>query len=66
MLQHVKQYMHAGDILRNRKEYRSGVDRLQNWLRNAETVLNSSQLSSTEKIKAYGQQLQVLTKIIKQ
>lgn len=51
--------MHAGDILRNRREYRAGVERLQSWLRNAESILASSQLSSTEKIKAYGQQLQV-------
>ncbi|XP_075225316.1 muscle-specific protein 300 kDa isoform X2 [Lycorma delicatula] len=57
---HVKQYMHAGDILRNRKDYRAGVERLQAWLRNAESILGSSQLSSTEKIKAYGQQLQIL------
>ena len=56
--------MHAGDILRNRKEYRAGVERLQNWLRNAETILASSQLSSTEKIKAYGQQLQVMLLLI--
>ncbi|XP_039285327.1 nesprin-1-like [Nilaparvata lugens] len=56
----VKQYSHAGDILRNRKDYRSGVEHLQAWLRNAEATLGSSQLSSTEKIKAYGQQLQVL------
>lgn len=51
--------MHAGDILRNRKDYRAGVERLQTWLRNVETFLTSSQLTSTEKIKAYGQQLQV-------
>ncbi|KAJ8895762.1 hypothetical protein PR048_001100 [Dryococelus australis] len=55
----VKQYMHAGDILRHRKDYRTGIEKLQAWLRNAEAVLSSSQLSSTEKIKAYGEQLQV-------
>lgn len=59
LFQRVKQYMHAGDILRNRKDYRAGVERLQTWLRNVETFLTSSQLTSTEKIKAYGQQLQV-------
>lgn len=53
--------MHAGDILRNRKDYRAGVERLQTWLRNVETFLTSSQLTSTEKIKAYGQQLQVVS-----
>lgn len=58
--QHVKQYMHAGDLLRHRKDYRAGVERMQHWLRNAESVLSSSQLSSTESIKVYGEQLQVL------
>ncbi|XP_071454862.1 muscle-specific protein 300 kDa-like [Hetaerina americana] len=60
LFQHVKQYMHAGDILRNRKDYRAGLDKLQNWLRNAEAMLSSSQLSSTESIKAYGDHLQKL------
>lgn len=54
----VQQYMHAGDILRNRKDYRFGVERLSAWLRNAENVLESHQLSTTEKIKAYGAQIQ--------
>ncbi|XP_059468655.1 muscle-specific protein 300 kDa isoform X2 [Neocloeon triangulifer] len=56
----VKQYMHAGDILRNRKEYQAGVDKLQAWLRNAESILASSQLGSTQNIKAYGEKLQQL------
>jgi nesprin-1 len=56
----VKQYMHAGDILRNRKEYQSGVDKLQAWLRNAESILASSQLGSAQNIKAYGEKLQQL------
>lgn len=53
----VKQYMHAGDILRNRKDYKSGIDSLSQWLRNAESILNSPPLASTEKIKQYGDQL---------
>ncbi|XP_063222936.1 muscle-specific protein 300 kDa isoform X4 [Bacillus rossius redtenbacheri] len=56
----IKQYMHAGDVLRHRKDYRAGTEKLQAWLRSAEAVLSSSQLSSTEKIKAYGEQLQKL------
>lgn len=55
-----KQYMHAGDLLRNRKDYRAGVETLQQWLRNAESVLSTTQLTSTERIKAYGEQLQLL------
>lgn len=55
-----KQYMHAGDLLRNRKDYRAGVETLQKWLRKAEQALSTTQLTSTEKIKAYGEQLQIL------
>lgn len=55
--------MHAGDILRNRKDYRAGVEKLQSWLRNAEATLGNSQLGSTQTIKAYGDQLQVRMKI---
>lgn len=56
----VKHYMHAGDILRNRKDFRKGLEALGNWLRNAEALLANPQLSSTEKIKVYGEQLQKL------
>ncbi|XP_025834538.1 nesprin-1 isoform X2 [Agrilus planipennis] len=54
---HVNQYSHAGDILRNRKEFRAGVEVLSNWLRNAEEVVNSQQLGSIDKIKAHGEKL---------
>lgn len=56
----VKHYMHAGDILRNRKDFRKGLETLGNWLRNAESVLANPKLSSTEKITAYGEELQKL------
>lgn len=56
----VKHYMHAGDILRNRKDFRKGLEALSAWLRNAESILSNQQLSSTEKIKTYGEQLQRL------
>ncbi|KAK2588097.1 hypothetical protein KPH14_004158 [Odynerus spinipes] len=60
IFQEAKQYMHAGDLLRNRKDYRIGVETLQNWLRNAESALATTQLTSTERIKAYGEKLQTL------
>jgi nesprin-1 len=56
----VKQYMHAGDILRNRKDYQVGLSKLQAWLRNSESILSSSQLGSAQNIKAYGEKLQNL------
>ncbi|XP_060527804.1 muscle-specific protein 300 kDa isoform X12 [Cylas formicarius] len=46
----VNQYSHAGDILRNRKDFRSGVEVLSNWLRKAEETLNTPSLGSTERI----------------
>lgn len=60
LFQEAKQYMQAGDLVRNWKDYRSGVQQLQAWLENAETVLSTTQLTSTDNIKAYGQQLKVL------
>nr|XP_033322974.1 nesprin-1 [Megalopta genalis] len=58
MFQEAKQYMHAGDLIRNRKDYRAGMETLQSWLRNAETALAATDLTTTEKIKAYGEKLQ--------
>lgn len=59
LFQEAKQYMHAGDVIRNRKDYRQGVETLQKWLRNVELALSATDLTSTEKIKAYGEKLQV-------
>jgi nesprin-1 len=49
----VNKYSHAGDLLRNRKDFRAGVEILSNWLRKAENTLNSPQLGSTERIKEH-------------
>lgn len=59
LFQEAKQYMHIGDVIRNRKDYRAGVETLQTWLRNVEAALSPTDLTTTEKIKAYGQKLQV-------
>lgn len=56
----VNKYSHAGDILRNRKDFRAGVEILTNWLRKAEETLSSQQLGSTEKIKEHLIKLQKL------
>ncbi|XP_070139488.1 muscle-specific protein 300 kDa isoform X14 [Drosophila kikkawai] len=56
-----KQYMHAGDIIRSRQEYKSGIEQLSKWLRGAESVLDQRQvLGNSDQIKQYGQQLQQL------
>lgn len=59
---HVQQYMHAGDLQRLRREFYDGMERLQRWLRAAETVLANFhlELGSAERIKAYGLELQQL------
>lgn len=64
LFQEAKQYMQAGDLVRNWKDYRAGVEQLQAWLENAEAVLSTTQLTSTDNIKAYGQQLKVLNEEI--
>ncbi|CAD6999864.1 unnamed protein product [Ceratitis capitata] len=56
-----KQYMHAGDIIRARKEYKSGIEQLSQWLRHAEQVLEQRQmLGNTQQITKYGEDLQKL------
>lgn len=49
----VMKYSHAGDILRNRKDFRAGVEMLSNWLRKAENVLESPSLGSMERIRQH-------------
>lgn len=56
--------MQAGDLVRNWKDYRTGVEQLQAWLENAEIILSTTQLTSTDNIKAYGQQLKILNEEI--
>ncbi|VEN42511.1 unnamed protein product, partial [Callosobruchus maculatus] len=50
---HVNKYSHAGDILRNRKSFRAGVEVLSNWLRKAESILGEPSLGSMERIKQH-------------
>lgn len=56
----VNKYSHAGDILRNRKDFRAGVDMLSTWLRNAEAVLEKPELGSTDKMKKHAEKLHKL------
>lgn len=56
----VAKYSHAGDILRNRKDFRAGVDMLSTWLRGAEGVLKSPDLGSIEKMKIHSEKLHKL------
>ncbi|CAH1403532.1 unnamed protein product [Nezara viridula] len=55
-----KQYMEAGEMLRHRREYKQAIEKLQAWLREAENILDSPRLESTEKIKAHIEQLKIL------
>lgn len=61
LFSNTKQYMHAGDILRNRQEYRSGAEKIAKWLQNADSILSQSPMGTTEQIKAYGEELQKLS-----
>lgn len=53
-----KQYMHAGDMIRTRQEYKQGIEKLSAWLRKAEKTLEQQPLGSQEHIKKYGEDLQ--------
>lgn len=46
----VNKYSHGGDLLRYRKEFKDGLETLSQWLRKAESIVNSPQLGSTERI----------------
>lgn len=55
-----KQYMYAGDILRNRQEYRQGSERLAQWLSKAEAILSKQPICTSDEIRRHGQELQQL------
>lgn len=57
IFEEVEKYMHEGDVLRNIKSYSAGITTLNEWLENAEKILDSPPLASTEKIKEYGDKL---------
>ncbi|XP_017768073.1 PREDICTED: nesprin-1 [Nicrophorus vespilloides] len=57
---HVNKYSHAGDILRNRKDFRAGVEMLSTWLRKAEKTLANQELGSTNRIQEHLNELQKL------
>lgn len=56
-----KKYMHAGDIIRARQEYKSGIEKLSQWLRSAESILSQKlQLGDSQQIQKYSEDLQKL------
>ncbi|KAL1139458.1 hypothetical protein AAG570_006442 [Ranatra chinensis] len=60
----VKQYMHAGEMIRHRKEYRISLEKLQTWLRNAEAILSVSNLNTSDKINAHVKELQFFSECL--
>lgn len=56
-----KQYMYAGDILRNRQDYKQGAEKLNKWLRHAEDVLKKQPAGTSDQIRLHGQELQKLS-----
>lgn len=55
-----QQYAHAGDILKQRKDFKSGLERLCTWLRNAEDILQNPNLGTIVQIQMFGQNVQKL------
>lgn len=62
----IKQYMRAGDIYKHKKGYTQGLERLQKWLRSAESTLSSTPVGSSESIKTYGDELKKLSEEIEE
>lgn len=58
LFQHVKQYQHAGQMLRMRKDFLMTLSGLQKWLRNAEDLLAAQQPVNVEAARLYNKQLQ--------
>ncbi|XP_057659189.1 muscle-specific protein 300 kDa isoform X4 [Diorhabda carinulata] len=56
----VSKYSHAGDIIRSRKDFRSGLEALSTWLRKAENILGAPSLGSMERIRQHTINLQRL------
>jgi len=56
----VKQYLHAGEILRHRKEYRQGKEKLEKWIIRANELLASVPVGSLSSLQQYGDDLQHL------
>lgn len=60
-LQYVQQYLHRGQVIKTKNDYRSGQDRLELWLENAELILTATNDCTVEAIKEYGEKLKVST-----
>lgn len=52
-----QQYALAGDMLKQKREFQLGLDKLSAWLRNAEELVNSPKLGSYAQIQAFGQEI---------
>ena len=53
----VKQYLHAGEILRHRREYRKGVETLDNWIAGASALLTTVHIGNLDAMREYGEEL---------
>lgn len=59
--QYAKQYTHAGDILKNRQVYDSGVQNLCKWLRHAESIICKQNLHTADQIREHQEQLRKIS-----
>lgn len=56
--------MHSGDMIRNRKEYLEELEVLHSWNVQAEQIMSSIYLSSSQKIKDYLYDIQVGSRLL--
>ncbi|KAK3865215.1 hypothetical protein Pcinc_029165 [Petrolisthes cinctipes] len=64
--EYVQQYLHRGQVIKTKNDYRSGQDRLELWLENAELILTATNDCTVEAIKEYGEKLKKLNSEIEE
>lgn len=60
LFERVRHYLHAGEILRHRREYRQGSERLEEWIVRANELLRAVPVGDLESMQRYGDELQHL------
>ncbi|KAF2356291.1 Calponin domain [Trinorchestia longiramus] len=63
---HVQQYLHRGQVQRTRNDHTAGQQRLELWLHNANLLLSSTNPCTVDALRAYSEQLKVLSGEVEQ
>ena len=63
-MQYVEQYLHRGQIIRTQNDYKAGQKRLESWLEDSESMLNTTLTCTINTIKEYGYSLKVSSLLV--